>query len=75
MGTYKIQDSRRAGAVRRHCSDLRRFQRQGRYYKSTQGDRSLHNIFMSLAIRQLVVHRGTKTPRNPAFLEYFHRMI
>jgi transposase len=48
---------------------------KGRYYKSKQGDRSLHNIFMSLAIRQLVVHRGTKTPRNPAFLEYFHRKM
>ncbi|WP_147310319.1 hypothetical protein [Cohnella phaseoli] len=75
MEIYKIQDSRQAGAVRRHCSDLRRFQRQGRYYKSTQGDRSLHNIFMPLANRQLVVHRGTTRPRNPGFLEYFHRKI
>lgn len=48
---------------------------KGRYYKSKQGDRSLHNIFMSLAIRQLVVHRGTKTSRNPAFLDYFHRKM
>jgi transposase len=48
---------------------------KGRYYKSKQGDRSLHNIFMSLAIRQLVLHRGTKAPRNPAFLEYFHRKM
>ena len=48
---------------------------KGRNYKSKQGDRSLHNIFMSLAIRQLVVHRGTKTPRNPAFLAYFHRKM
>lgn len=48
---------------------------KGRYYKSKQGDRSLHNIFLSLAIRQLVVHRGTKEPRNPAFLAYFHRKM
>ncbi|MEW9702959.1 IS110 family transposase [Paenibacillus sp. SI8] len=48
---------------------------KGKYYKSKQGDRSLHSIFMSLAIRQLVVHRGTKTPRNPLFHEYFHRKL
>ncbi|MEW9702968.1 IS110 family transposase, partial [Paenibacillus sp. SI92] len=40
-----------------------------------QGDRSLHDIFKALAIRQLVVHRGTKTPRNPLFHEYFHRKL
>jgi len=48
---------------------------RGRYYKSKQGDRSLHSIFMALAIRQLVVHRGTKTPRNPLFHEYYHRKL
>jgi len=48
---------------------------RARYYKSTQGDRSLRNIFMPLAIQQLVVHRGTTGPRNPGFLEYFHRKM
>lgn len=39
-----------------------------RNYKSKQGNRVLHDIIKSLAIRQLIVTRSTKVPRNP----YFH---
>jgi hypothetical protein len=41
-----------------------------RRYKSKQGNRVLHDLFRQLAIRQLVVAKKTKQPRNPYFLQY-----
>jgi len=48
---------------------------KGRYFKSKQGDRSLHDIFLGMAVRQIAVHRTTKTPRNPAFYAYYQRKM
>jgi len=35
----------------------------------------LHDIFLGMAVRQIAVHRTTKTPRNPAFYAYYQRKM
>lgn len=46
-----------------------------RNYKSKQGNRVLHDIIKSLAIRQLLVTRSTKVPRNPYFHAYYEQRL
>jgi len=46
-----------------------------RWYKSKQGNRVLHELFRQLAIRQLVVAKRTKQPRNPYFLHYYEQKL
>ncbi|MDF9845510.1 transposase [Paenibacillus sp. PastH-2] len=46
-----------------------------RNYKSKQGNRVLHDIIKSLAIRQLLVTRSTKVPRNPYFHWYYEQKL
>lgn len=46
-----------------------------RRYKSKQGNRVLHELFRQLAIRQLVVAKRTKQPRNPYFLHYYEQKL
>jgi transposase len=48
---------------------------KGRNFKSKLGNRELHDLFYSLAVRQIAVTRGKKEPRNPLFYEYYHRKI
>lgn len=43
------------------------------YHKSQQGNRNLHHIFYNLAVQQVQVSKGSKTPRNPAFYEYYQK--
>jgi transposase len=46
-----------------------------RNYKSKQGNRILHDLFKQLAIRQLVVAKNTKQPRNAYLLAYYEQKI
>lgn len=46
---------------------------KSRNYKSKQGNRVLHDIFKSLAIRQIAVTRGKREPRNPHFYSYYEK--
>ncbi|CAH1059598.1 IS110 family transposase [Paenibacillus pseudetheri] len=46
---------------------------KSRNYKSKQGNRVLHDIFKSLAIRQILVTRTKKEPRNPYFHSYYEQ--
>lgn len=46
---------------------------KSRNYKSKQGNRVLHDIFKSLAIRQIAVTRTKKEPRNPYFHSYYQQ--
>ncbi|GED68500.1 IS110 family transposase [Brevibacillus reuszeri] len=48
---------------------------KGRNYKSKQGNRVLHELFKSLAIRQLAVTRGKREPRNPYFYSYYEQKV
>jgi transposase len=48
---------------------------KGRNFKSKLGNRELHDLFYSLAVRQIAVTRGKKEPRNPLFYEYYHRKV
>lgn len=43
------------------------------YQKSQQGNRNLHHIFYNLAVQQVQVSKGSKTPRNPAFYGYYQK--
>ncbi len=44
-------------------------------YKSKQGNRVLHDLFKQLAVRQLVVAKNTKQPRNAYLLHYYEQKI
>lgn len=44
-------------------------------YKSKQGNRVLHDLFRRLAIRQLVVAKKTKQPRNAYLLDYYEQKM
>ena len=44
---------------------------KSRNYKSKQGNRELHDIIKSLAIRQIAVTRTKREPRNPHFYTYY----
>jgi transposase len=44
-----------------------------KHKKTRQGNRVLHELFFQLACRQLALSRRHKEPRNPIFLEYYHR--
>ncbi|MBJ6364341.1 transposase, partial [Paenibacillus sp. GCM10012307] len=46
-----------------------------RNYKSKQGNRELHDIFKTLAIRQIAVTRTKKEPRNPYFHAYYEQKM
>ena len=46
---------------------------KGKEQKSKQGNRTLHGIFYNLAVQQVQVSKGSKLPRNPAFLAYYER--
>ncbi|MED4753605.1 IS110 family transposase [Brevibacillus choshinensis] len=48
---------------------------KGRNYKSKQGNRVLHEIIKSLAIRQIAVTRGKREPRNPYFYSYYEQKL
>jgi transposase len=48
---------------------------KGRNFKSKLGNRELHDLFYSLAVRQIAVTRGKKEPRNHLFYEYYHRKV
>jgi len=48
---------------------------KGRNYKSKQGNRVLHDIIKSLAIRQIAVTRGKREPRNPFFYAYYEQKL
>lgn len=45
------------------------------YHKSQQGNRNLHHIFYNLAVQQVQVCKGSKTPRNPVFYEYYQKKL
>lgn len=47
----------------------------GKDKKSRQGNRALHALFYSLAVRQIQVTKGTKKPLNPIFYEFYQRKI
>lgn len=44
-----------------------------KHVKTSQGNRSLHELFFQLARRQLVVSKRNQTPRNPILLDYYHK--
>lgn len=44
-----------------------------KHKKTSQGNRELHELFFQLACRQLALSRRHKEPRNPVFLEYYHK--
>lgn len=44
-------------------------------YVSKQGNRILHGIFYFLAVQQVQISKGSKTPRNPAFYEYYQNKL
>lgn len=46
-----------------------------RNYKSKQGNRVLHDIIKSLAVRQIAVTRGKREPRNPYFYSYYEQRL
>jgi transposase len=43
--------------------------------KSKQGNRELYNIFYNLAVQQIHICKGSKTPRNPVFYEYYQKKL
>ncbi|MGI8349240.1 IS110 family transposase [Niallia circulans] len=45
------------------------------YQKSQQGNRNLHHIFYNLAVQQVQVSKGSKTPRNPVFYGYYQKKL
>lgn len=48
---------------------------KNRNHKSKQGNRELHDLFKQLAIRQLIVAKKTKQPRNAYLLAYYQQKI
>ncbi|KRF27645.1 IS110 family transposase [Paenibacillus sp. Soil787] len=44
-----------------------------KHCKTNQGNRVLHELFFQLACRQLALTRRHHEPRNPMFLDYFHK--
>ncbi|MNW44704.1 Transposase IS116/IS110/IS902 family protein [compost metagenome] len=46
-----------------------------RNHKSKQGNRVLHDIIKSLAVRQIAVTRGKREPRNPYFYAYYEQKL
>lgn len=46
---------------------------KGKDKKSKQGNRTLHGLFYFLAVQQVQISKGSKTPRNPVFYEYYQR--
>ncbi|WP_420167113.1 IS110 family transposase [Bacillus coahuilensis] len=43
--------------------------------KTKQGNRRLYDIFYNLAVQQVQVCKGSKTPRNPVFYDYYNRKL
>jgi len=43
--------------------------------KSKQGNRKLYTIFYNLAVQQIHICKGSKTPRNPVFYEYYQKKL
>jgi transposase len=48
---------------------------KGKDKQSKQGNRELYATIYFLAVQQIQVSKGKKTPRNPAFLEYYNRKV
>jgi len=48
---------------------------KGKDKQSKQGNRQLYATIYFLAIQQIHVSKGKKTPRNQAFLEYYNRKV
>jgi transposase len=48
---------------------------KGKDKKSKQGNRELYGVIYFLAVQQIQVSKGKKTPRNPSFLEYYNKKI
>lgn len=44
-----------------------------KHVKTSQGNRTLHELFFQLACRQLVVSKRNQTPRNSILLEYYNK--
>ncbi|AMA72259.1 transposase [Aneurinibacillus sp. XH2] len=43
--------------------------------KSKKGNRELYTIFYNLAVQQIHICKGSKTPRNPVFYEYYQKKL
>ncbi|MEH7814708.1 IS110 family transposase [Bacillus toyonensis] len=48
---------------------------KGKTHKSKQGNRALHALFYNLAVQQVQVAKGSKTPRNPVFHAYYQKKL
>jgi hypothetical protein len=48
---------------------------KGKQQMSEQGRRELNKVFYMLAIQQIQISKGSKTPRNPILYEYYKRKL
>lgn len=48
---------------------------KGKEQMSEQGRRELNKVFYMLAIQQIQISKGSKTPRNPILYEYYKRKL
>lgn len=48
---------------------------KGKDQMSQQGRRELNGVFYMLALQQIQVSKGSKTPRNPILFEYYQRKV
>lgn len=48
---------------------------KGKEQMSEQGRRELNGVFYMLALQQVQVSKGSKTPRNPILYEYYQRKV
>jgi hypothetical protein len=48
---------------------------KGKDKQSKQGNRELYGRIYFLAVQQIQISKGKKTPRNPVFLEYYNKKV